>query len=147
MEFISRLACVLLDELAELGSPMAAAARPVGGRWATRRTPARISVRMSERRIDQVRIQLSAAGPVVISWDSRQALLTEMRLPSNAGDAQRAFQDVGTSDPVNLTPEQKGDVITVLEPVAAEVAGGDDDLPDDLFELRNALRIDVATTG
>ena len=31
--------------------------------------------------------------------------------------------------------------------MAADVAGGDHDLPADLFELRNALRIDVATTG
>ena len=37
-------------------------------------------------------------------------------------------------------------MVTVLESMAAELPGGDD-LPDDLFELRNALRIDVATTG
>ena len=58
---------------------------------------------------------------------------------------RKAFQDVGTREPVKLTHEQKGDVITVLESMAADVAGGDDDLPADLFELRNALRIDVAT--
>ena len=63
----------------------------------------------------------------------------------DAADAQ-AFQDVGTSEPVNLTPEQKDDVVTVLESMGAELPGGDD-LPDDLFELRNALRIDSATTG
>ena len=57
-----------------------------------------------------------------------------------------AFQDAGTSR-LNLPLEQKGDVITALESMAAEVPGGDDDLPADLFELRNALRIEVATTG
>ncbi len=98
---------------------------------------------MSERRIDQARIQLNAGDLVVISWDSRQALRAEMHLPSMQ-PTRKAFRDVGTSEPVNLTPEQKGDVITVLETMAAEVAGGDDDLPAD---LRNALRIDVATTG
>ena len=101
---------------------------------------------VSERRIDQVGIQRSAGAPVVISWDSRQALLGEMHLPSMQ-PTRKAFRDVGTSGLVNLTAEQKGDVIIALESMAAEVAGGDDDLPDDLFELRNALGIDVATTG
>ena len=50
---------------------------------------------------------------------------------------RKAFQDVGTREFVKLTHEQKGDVITVLESMAADVAGGDDDLPADLFELRN----------
>ena len=72
---------------------------------------------MSERRIDQVRIQRSAGDPVVISWDSRQAILAEMHLPSMQ-PTRKAFQDVGTTEPVNLTREQKGDVITVLEPLA-----------------------------
>ena len=101
---------------------------------------------VSEHRIEQVRIQLSTGDPVVISWDSRQALLAEMHLLSMQ-PTRKAFHDVGTSEPVNLTPEQKGDVITVLESMAEDVAGSDVDLSDDLFELRNALRIDVATTG
>ena len=54
---------------------------------------------------------------------------------------RKAFRDVGTSGLVNLAAEQKSDVIIALESMAAEVAGGDDDLPDDLFELRNALRL------
>ena len=83
---------------------------------------------------------------IVISWESRQEFLAEMHLPSMQ-PTRKAFQDVGTSEAVSLTPEQMGDVITVLESMAAEVAGGHDDLPADLFELRNALRIDVATTG
>ena len=108
--------------------------------------PDGVQPRVSERRVDQVRIQLSAGDPVVISWDSRQALLAEMRLPSMQ-PTRKAFQDVGTSESVKLTRDQKGDVITVLESMASEVAGGDGDLPDDLFELRNALRVDVESTG
>jgi hypothetical protein len=48
---------------------------------------------------------------------------------SNSGFGQRSIPD-GTSEPINLTPEQKGDVITVLGSMAADVAGGHDDLPD-----------------
>ena len=97
---------------------------------------------MSERRVDRVTVLLHRGGTIAIPWESQQALLAEMR-PDSMRATRKAFKDCGTSVSVNLTPEQMGDVITVIEFMAKDAARGDDDLAAGLFELRNALRDDV----
>jgi hypothetical protein len=61
------------------------------------------------------------------------------RLPS-AASTIAAFEAVGTSRPVQLTAEQKGLLIEVIEFWGSQVQGGlTDGLPEGIFELRNAL--------
>ena len=67
---------------------------------------------MTELQTDEVTILLSRGDPIGIPWESRQALLAEMP-PSSMQPTRTAFEEVGTSAPVNLTREQKRDVITI----------------------------------
>ena len=99
---------------------------------------------MTELQTDEVTILLSRGEPIGIPWESRQALLAEMP-PSSMQPTRTAFEEVGTSAPVNLTRDQKRDVITIVERMANEGEQGFDDLPAGLLGLRNALRDDLDT--
>lgn len=97
-------------------------------------------------RLDTVKIPLSR-GEVLLPWESRQALLEQMRHLESARPTITAFEDVGASMPVRLGREQKGLLITVIEHWGSQVRGGlTDGLPAGLFELRNALIDDLHDT-
>ena len=76
-------------------------------------------------------------------WSSREALLTELRPIEAMREVVLAFQAVGTSRPVRLTPEQKDDLQAVLTGWAQKTEGGVADLPDGIAELSNALQDDL----
>ena len=94
---------------------------------------------MPERSIDRVLIELSQET-IALPWSSRQALLSELRPLEAMREIVLAFEAVGTSRPVRLTPEQKDDLQAVLSRWADETVGG---LPDGILELSDRLRDDL----
>ena len=81
---------------------------------------------------------------MILPWESRQQLLDQLRHLDSARPIVKAFEDVGTSGPVRLTPEDKGLLITVIEHWGSQVRGGlTDGLPAGVFGLRNALHDDL----
>jgi hypothetical protein len=76
----------------------------------------------------------------VLPWASRTALLDEIRHLESAKPIVDAFEAVGTSRPVTLTPEQKGVLIELIEFWATQTRVGPRGLAEGLEELRNALR-------
>ena len=91
------------------------------------------------RRIEKVTIAL-AHGDVVIPWASREALLARF----DERDAARlAFENAGTSAPVKLTSAQRMNLTHVIVEWAMAAAGGYDDLPEGIADLRNELRDDL----
>jgi hypothetical protein len=92
-----------------------------------------------------VRIACSR-GEVSIPWESREALLLEIRHLDSAAPTVEAFSAVGVSRPVELTLEQKGLLIEVIEQWATQADFGLEGLPDGMIDLRNALREDLRDT-
>jgi hypothetical protein len=93
-------------------------------------------------RLDSVQIQLaSQPAPLVISWAARDELI--MRLEHHAAGAfvVEAFRDVGATSPVRLTIDQKELLAIVIDEWMRAV--GRDELPADVFDLRNALINDL----
>ena len=96
------------------------------------------------RSIDRIEIPLGRET-VRLPWASREALLDQFKHLDSMSDMRRTFENVGTSRPVQLTQEQKGDLLGVIVNWASE-EGGYDRLPDGIFDLRNALHDDVHDT-
>ena len=60
---------------------------------------------MGERGIDRVQVALSRQT-ISIPWESRQSLLERLQGVESMRDVVGTFWAVGTSRPVELTPEQ-----------------------------------------
>ena len=97
---------------------------------------------MAERSIDRVLIELSPET-IALPWSSRQALLAVLRRIEAMREVVFAFEAVGTSRPVQPTPEQKDDLHAVLGGWAQKTDGGYSGLPDGILELSNALDDDL----
>jgi hypothetical protein len=97
---------------------------------------------VTKRYNDRVRIALGR-GIVELPWTSRAALLDEIRNLESAKPIVDAFEAVGTSRPITLTPEQKGLLIELIESWGTQTRFGPKGLPEGLFELRNALHDDL----
>ena len=98
-------------------------------------------------RLDRVTIPLSRET-ITLSWDTRTALLEQMKHLDSCRPIRDAFDAVGATRPVRLTHEQKSTLITVIEHWGSQVRGGlVDGLPEGLFDLRNALHDDLHDTG
>lgn len=82
-------------------------------------------------------------GEVGLPWESRTALLDEIRRVEFAKAIVDAFEAVGTSRPVTLTEGQKADLIDCIESWASQTPGGFEGLPEGMYELRNALHDDL----
>ena len=96
------------------------------------------------RSIDHIEIPLGRET-VRLPWGSREALLGQFQHLDLMRDVRRTFENVGTSRPVQLTQEQKRDLLEVIVRWADD-EGGYDRLPDGIFDLRNALHDDVSDT-
>jgi hypothetical protein len=94
-----------------------------------------------ERRIDRVRISLTGREPIEIGWSARDLLLDEIAHLKSSRPIRDRFEAVGTSAPVELTIEQKRELLEAIENWAARTA---DELPETIQELRGALDEDVA---
>jgi hypothetical protein len=92
---------------------------------------------VGERSIHRVQIAL-ANETVPIPWESRQALLVELRR-RELREVADAFEAVGTSRPVTLTPEQKAEFREAIRLWAEQVEDGYAGLPEGIKGLRLAL--------
>ncbi len=100
---------------------------------------------MSEKRhIDRVRIPLSR-GTIALPWASRQALLDQFRRIPEMRPVLDAFEAAGTSQPVALTQEQKGELLGIIMSWASE--DGYKGLPEGIVALVKALRDDAHDFG
>jgi hypothetical protein len=99
-----------------------------------------------QRRIDVVQVALSR-GTIEMPWQSRQELLAESSHLESMRSVTDAFESVGTSRPVTLTQEQKGELLGVIEFWANQAPDGYEGLPEGIYELRNALTDDLHDAG
>ena len=101
---------------------------------------------MERRRTDEVRIELRR-GIVSIPWSSRDALLEQLGNLDSMSEVREAFQAVGTTQPVRLTDPQKRGLRDVINFWANQMGGSYDDLPEGIYDLRNALQGDLLDVG
>jgi hypothetical protein len=96
-------------------------------------------------RLDRVLVTTRRAT-TPIPWASRDALVERMRHLDSAGPTRDAFLNVGASRPAELTPAQEELLFTVIDDWARD-AGGKDELPPGIWDLRNALVDEFHDTG
>ncbi len=85
---------------------------------------------------DSVTVKLDNAD-VTLPFDARQDLLVQLGENDVAIEIRSAFATAGATEPVELTSEQKTYLLAVIEKRA------DDDLPEGVPALRDALRDDL----
>lgn len=100
-----------------------------------RRAGSRTVPAMPER-LDWIEIPLRRTT-VTLPWASRESLL-ERLIHDADKEIRAAFEAVGASRPVNLTPVQKTELFRVIETWQG-IVGGSSGLPAGIFNLRNAL--------
>ena len=104
---------------------------------------------MERPQIDEVRIELRR-GIVSIPWSSRDALLEQLGnrdSMNDVGDVRDALLAAETTQPVRLTDPQKLALRNVITFWANEMSGNYDDLPEGIWDLRNALQDDLPAVG
>jgi hypothetical protein len=101
---------------------------------------------MERRRTDEVRIALHR-GIVTIPRSSREALLERFHDLRTMHDVHDAFRAGGTTKPVRLTDPQKALLLNIITFWADQTDGGYDNLPEGIYDLRNALHDDLHHVG
>ena len=101
---------------------------------------------MERQRTDEVRIELRR-GIVSVPWSSRDALLEQLGSLDSISEVREAFRAVGTTQPVRLTDPQKLGLRNVITFWANQRGGSYDDLPEGIYDLRNALQDDLLDVG
>ena len=101
---------------------------------------------MEQGGADEVRIELRR-GIVSIPSPSCDALLEQLGALDSMGQVREAIKDAGATEPVRLTDPQKLDLRNALTHWANRLGGSYDDLPEGLYELRNALQDDLFDVG
>jgi hypothetical protein len=96
-------------------------------------------------RLNRVTVKYSR-GEIVLPWASRDALLAELSQLDSAKGIRDAFEAVGASRPVELSPQDTGLLIEVIDMWTRRIPI--DQLPKGIWNLRNALLDDLHdTTG
>jgi hypothetical protein len=98
---------------------------------------------VSPERLDGVLVRTSRRT-VALPWPSRDALIEEIRHLDSMRPVVDAFEAVGAARPTELTPEQTGSLVSVIDFWMSQVTV--DGLPAGVFELRNALIDDLYDT-
>jgi hypothetical protein len=98
-------------------------------------------VRVNDQTPEPVTIALSRAS-VEIPWESREKLLDRASRLAGGEDVAQEFEAAGASQPVELTAEGKQLVLDVVSFWLRD--SGIEELPEGIFELRNALEDDRA---
>ena len=93
-------------------------------------------------RIDRVTIALREKD-VVISWAARDALIDQLPGLETGAAIRAIFEGVGASSPVQLTDDQKVELLRVIDVWAEQTDGGYEALSDGIVDLRTALIEDV----
>ena len=94
-------------------------------------------------RLDWVKVATSR-GNIVIPSASRDTLLREIRRIDSAKSIRDAFENVGASTPVELSRDDKMNLLELLDFWSTEVSVAK--LPDGIWDLRNALADDLHDT-
>ena len=87
-------------------------------------------------RLDRVAVS-TPRGIIEIPWSSRDQLLHELRTLDNADAIRTAFEAVGASRPVPLSPADQQTLLTAIDTWASYVTVAQ--LPPGISELRSAL--------
>ena len=93
-------------------------------------------------RLDNVTISVDSRH-VHLTWPVRTALLDQLRRDDTGEPIVKAFEDVDATSPVELTLEQKADLLLALETWGLRAPNGFKTLPYEIFALRNALYDDL----
>jgi hypothetical protein len=93
-------------------------------------------------RLNYIEIEVND-GTITLPWDSRDLLLHEIASTEGAAEIRKAFDDAGASRPVELTDEQKSDLLHVLNRWCQRVTA--EGLPEGIDELRCELTDDAVT--
>jgi hypothetical protein len=97
-------------------------------------------VGVNRGRLNRVEIQLtSAEEPIVVSWDTREQILG--RLTASQDYVADVFRDVGASNPVMLSIDEKRELLLMIDKWRKDV--GARKLPDGVVALRKGLRNDI----
>ena len=98
---------------------------------------------MPERldRLDRVTVALNR-GPVILTWDVRQALMRRLQHVQSTARLRVAFEGVGASEPVELTESQTTALLLTLEGWTLDLDGYEP-IPPELLELRTELIADL----
>ncbi len=80
---------------------------------------------------------------LTMPWSSRVALLDELQRYETGYTIRDAFTAVAASSPVQLTNEQKTELLRVIEVWSERTEGGMRGLPEAILALRNALIDDL----
>jgi len=99
-----------------------------------------------ERGQNDVRIALRR-GIVSIPSSSRDALLEQLANLDSMTDVREAFEAVETTQPVRLTDPQKLGLRNAITFWANRTGGSYDELPEGIYDLRNALQGDLQHVG
>ena len=92
-------------------------------------------------RLDRVTVPLNG-GDVILTWDARQALMRRLQSVQETFRLRASFEAVGASHPVELTGGQRTALLLILEEWTLDL-DGHEAMPQDLYELRNALITDL----
>ncbi len=93
-------------------------------------------------RIDKITIA-TERETLTLPWSSRVALLDELQRYETGYTIRDAFTAVGASSPVELTNEQKTELLRVIDVWSERTEGGMRGLPEAILALRNALIDDL----
>jgi hypothetical protein len=102
--------------------------------------------RMEGQPTGDVQIELRRAV-VSIPSSSCDALVEELATRGALNDVRDLFLAAGTAKPVRLTDPQKRELRSVITFWAVGTGGSYDDLPDGIYDLRNALQDDLRVVG
>jgi hypothetical protein len=95
-------------------------------------------------RDDHIRIPLSG-GTFVLPRGALEALLGELRQSDSMRNVREAFEAIESPELLRLASARKVALIQLIEQWGGEMDGGlNSVLPPRIFELRNALRHDLA---
>jgi hypothetical protein len=92
-------------------------------------------------RLDRVTIAFGR-GDVILSWDTRQALMARLQHVKSTARIRASFEAVGATRAVGLSMAQRTFLLRMLEDWSLG-RDGYEAMPADLFELRNALIDDL----
>ena len=102
--------------------------------------------RRMQERLDRVTVALNR-GDVILTWDARQALMRRLLYVHETARLRDSFETVGASRPVELCGGQRNALLLTLEGWSLDLNNGYEAMPQDVFELRNALWRDLHDAG
>jgi hypothetical protein len=95
---------------------------------------------------DRVSITMQHGGKVLLTWETRELLLAELRRDGSLDDLVAAFEAVGASFPVELRNGQDERLYSFVERLT-NAPGSVERLPQDVWTLRARLQTEMLYLG